>query len=543
MPYYIPKNYDQKAVYITDMDRPYHPGKYQKNNAQSIIFYIDDPQTLVSLLLASVLSENWIKDYSPRIQYLSITTKKNNITQLAGMYLKYDIVNALFLTHEDLQIYHSAGYSKGEFCGTIPSLIELGKCTEIKNFQVNQHKNFNGCKISTLVLNKYNMFPYVNDFNDTFPGLFLKLLQSAAKKHNFTLSYIIADVNETTRYLQKAENPVFEEFIKNKSVDVFVALFARHATNFTELTTLTEIIYFSENYWLVPKTHQLLIDVATKMFEKRVLLLIFLLISTVYTISKIVKKLFNPDNNLEFIWFWGTFTENVYKIKTQSKILLSVIGIFILFAMVFSNLFKSKLSSSLIHPLYINEIKNVKDLADSTYKLACRSSTKIVLQKLSQPLARKIYDKIDSSSVKLLDMDLLKDLVEYRNISVSIDANLWSFLGKKMRTFDVVTKPNFLLETMCSYALRKGHPILNILDEVISRARESGLISKDVNDMYNERIVEEIGVRKLSERRPLGLSDIYIVFYIYLFMTCLSILVFIGELLFDYITKTQDRSC
>ncbi|KAJ3661230.1 hypothetical protein Zmor_005636 [Zophobas morio] len=495
---------------------------------KNLVFFVDDENGVVANFDYLKKNDLWDASSSPRQKYLVVAKNGTNLTKISEVFLVHDILNFVVAIKDghDLNIYQW----KGHFCSLGSKITYLGTCGA--KFAKIGNNIFSGCRLKTLILHKDNMFPFVRDIKSQKPGLFVDILNVVAQNSNFTMSHLMATKNETSNFLENGETVSYERLLTQRKVDVFAAVHTLDFQKFLTKMDFSILFYDTENFWVVPKSEQSSLNMVLQLLSVRVEVALAAVVLVSYLTCYLADKSLG-GKPVQMLWFWGTLIENTRRIAFKSKSATIIVSAFMYLSLVLAVFYKAKLSCQLTRLWYDEGIDTMEELLASDFVLYAKKSTKELLKTTMDydPVARALYEKIHHSPPKLFYDSLLKTLIKYRNLSTTIDNNMWKILERKAGDYlNVVKLPNYLSPRKSVFVMRKGHPLRETMNRVLHRLKEAGLLNKFIGSLYDPSILVDVGVEdQVQEVVPLNLDDLEGIFYIYLIMMGISSVVFVVE--------------
>jgi hypothetical protein len=503
-----------------------------KVDLENIVFLSGNGTRLVEHIEHLKRNDLWDPPRIHQQKILIVAEKTSSLEEISEVFLRNDVLIYVVLVYggaQDVRVYHWESH----FCRRNPKVVTAGTCTG-RFVEGTQKKNFAGCRLKAVVLNKDNVFPFVQDISSDRPGLFVDVVRTVAQMENFSLTYLMASKEETSKFIRDGETVLFEKMLTNRTVDIFVAAYSIGFRKFVMKMEFSEIFYAARNLWMVPRKKQVSFEAIVNILTINLKIMIAVLILVSFVVCYVGEKALGKYP-VHLLWFLGSLLENTGRTKSKSKSVKIVLSLFMLQSLIFVVAFKAKLSSVLLEPAYDDEIDTIEELADSNFTLFAKKATIESVEELSDadPVAKKLLKRMRASPPVLFYADLFKTLVKHRNLSTTIDEHIWRLLPKKARSsLKVIEPPNYLLERQSVFVTRKGHPVLKNFNTVIDRMHQAGLVKKYVDQMHHPRISSYMGLEdKDDELTPLNVGHFEGVFFIYLVGLAASLCSFVGEVI------------
>lgn len=515
----VPKILDQVVIdtnYKTSLNIPF----------SNVVFFVNKSSFGVDKHFDYLKNNNlWHMSNGPRQKYLVIVEQGVSLAKISEIFLRHDIHIFAIISHDPigrLQIYQS----RGHFCKQESQLIHLGACGA--KFKKQESNIFTNCRIKVLILHKDNAFPFVRNLTSNQPGLYVEILRVLPKIGNFSISYMMAPRKDTTKYIQNGKTDLFEALLSQGNIDIFAAAYSLRTAKFLSKMDTSNIFYDANMLWIVPKKIQIPFEVILNLIDFKLKVATAFLVLICFLICYIIEKKCS-----RIFWFLGTLFENTSRVPWKFHSIKMTIAFFLMFSLIFGLIYKAKLSSILSESVFDNGLETLEDLVDSNLTLFVKQTSKNDFKNIiqSDPLAKNMYYKMQSAPPTLYYDDIFKTLVKYKNVSTTIDEIMWNVVKKKVKgSLYIIKPPNYLIPRKSVFVLRKGHPLLRLLNLVIDILTESGVMAKFIGEVYHPQISTDIGLDKNEEVTALTLEHLEGAFYIYLMMIAVSFLAFLCEI-------------
>ncbi|EFA03631.1 hypothetical protein TcasGA2_TC013724 [Tribolium castaneum] len=518
---FFPKGFDQ-VIINTDFKTSLH------TPLTNVVFFVNNSDGVHKHF--HYLKKNNLWANGQKQKYLVVAVKEASLTEISELFFAHNIHIFAILTGK-LQIYQWNGH----FCRKNSRLSYLGTCGA--RFKKEETNIFANCRLKALVLHKYNAFPFVKNIHSDQPGLYVEILRILAQVNNFSMSYLSASKQETTKYIQNGTTNLFENLLNRGKIDIFAAAYSFRSAHFlTEMDT-SNIFYNADSFWLIPKKTQKAFEVVFNIIDTKLKIATALLV-----LASFLLCYFDEQKSSRIFWFFGTLFENTSRISWKWHSSKITVAFFMLFCLIFGVIYKAKLSSILSEPVFDDGVETLEQLANTNLTLFAKRTTIRSLRRVndSDIIRKKICDRLQEAPPTLLYEDQFKTLIKHKNISVGIDEIMWHIIEKEVKSsLTIIKPPNYLTPRKSVFVLRKGHPLLKTIDLVIERLRENGVLYKMIREIYHPQISTQIGLGTNEEVTPLTLEQLEGAFYIYLMMTAISVLVFLGERLLHQSARAQ----
>lgn len=456
---------------------------------------------------------------------------QENPSKIFEVLCSYDILQAIVLVYEEkngleLPIYKSVSCRFGGQKLRHNHHV-LGHCFEHLSLPDQVFGDIKNRNLK-LLLHKNRLFPtLVDPYIKPHPGILISLLHLIGERIRNNVSVVVTNLTS-------------EEIINNKTDDILLVYFLARYTEYYKKYDLSNMIYQDQVIWIVPKAEKMSAsEIIASLFTldiseaSGIILILFSLIwfaMNKYTVSEIRQA--NFSKSLLYSYSLMVCSSNNLKAKTTSlKILLLFYAICCLNSY---TIFQAAVTSLLLNPKDQPGIHDVREMLDSNLvpvvsKLAYRQ-----LNVTEEPLAKLLIKKCKVSATNITYN--LMNVAHHRNSATFIGEELLDTYEKERALVKKIQFNAGLQDIEVSFGFRKGHPFKGIIDEIITRAKEAGLIEKwlrDVGKFKYRNTFKRVNVALTVDH----LKAIVIVWTIGL---CMSTAAFIGEI-FIYKKRSPQR--
>lgn len=278
-------------------------------------------------------------------------------------------------------------------------------------------------------------------------------------------------------------NVPFRTLLQNTTTDAAMTIV--RLVHYYKTFEASSIIFFDQYYWAIAKpSHIPSFQILIKIFSFDVWMAVILCYIVTVFVWMGFKKITLKSSTL-----YGFF--EVFEIilgKSLNKIPPSLqLRIILFFTLIYSiyilNFFQAKLQSLMIDPPLEETIDSMEDLLLSKITPVIPREIVPSFSQSVMPLTPKLIKKME---VKDWEQNSLTNICKYLSVrpnETTMLPNCIIYQYKndcdKIRKFDSYGLPS--LEAI--FHLRKGHPLLKMLNRVILMVQESGLVWKWFNDM------------------------------------------------------------
>ncbi|KAF2893934.1 hypothetical protein ILUMI_12244, partial [Ignelater luminosus] len=291
-----------------------------------------------------------------------------------------------------------------------------------------------------------------------------------------------------------------KEFIYDNSVDIYLLLCTSRDLRFYEDYDVSDYFFRDIVTWAVPKFEMSSLGVILSIFKWTVWLTIIAVLVGVTIMWWLFGK--SSNEHKEFDSFQSCILSTVVIILNNPINVLpksNVLRILTLFHLIFSiqisQYFQGKLSSVLTHPEK-SSISTIEELADSSLEIiGSEKINKLMLERKDNPVFLRIQKRLIREQLLNLTDNLMK-VAYYRNCSSVIGKKILRYaFPNLMPMVSLIEYNSGLLEMEITFAMRKGHYFLDILNTFGRRISQAGFYKKIFTDAisksYKTTMIEE----------------------------------------------------
>lgn len=444
---------------------------------------------------------------------------------------KYYITNVNIIKGNKVYTYFPYNNS----CGSNYDPILISTCKNAFELYPNKlPKNLNGCKIKMLA---QGVEPFV--LNVTLKnrsaregGLEVKIMNTIAEKYNFSENYL--EHNESVwgfRLKDGSYTGHYKKLIERKA-DLF---FGIAPPDYHEDFDLTTMHLIEQVTWWVPIANfkprwRNIIDVyRTSIWILMVIALVLITVIWKFIGIHLETSVRYKELFLCFMIHWHSLLQGSV-LSPKSGMLRFLFILWILFSIVLSCSYQSQLISFLTKPLRERQISNTKELIESKMRLAFSpKAAEIFFNNPDDPVHRYIttsnYLPCPLGEICVNRTAFQRDVATFkseRQISFLMKTYYLDSNGKPLiygfKDANVMT---------AKFVLRKGYPLLEIINDMLLRLRENGLIRKWDKDVTNTNNFSD-----KEQLVALSILHLYGAYACLLVGNCSALIVFICEIIF-----------
>lgn len=315
-------------------------------------------------------------------------------------------------------------------------------------------------------------FPYFSKDNKN--DLMTTTIKFIAEVVKLNLKIVKPPLEEQIKLLNKS---YYLEKIKNKTMDVLVPHVDMSPKTYNHYDH-TNVFFYDPYYWIVPLVRSISYTkvITSTLSPNLIIAVIFILI-----LHLILKKITNNVRNLNIIeqLIRLTFLQTIIRWpKTYSRFLLLA---YLIFSMQNSYIYQSKLVSFFAFPFYEKGPRNLKDLV--RYKIPILNHV-YVLESLKLAEENNIVKPLINQSIPthLEGKSRLKMVALYGNVSTTVMESYLNTFTKYRRNVRIMNR-RYLLPISARLALRRGHPLFQIINDAVRRIVEGGFYKKWLRDL------------------------------------------------------------
>ncbi|KAF2892797.1 hypothetical protein ILUMI_13375 [Ignelater luminosus] len=463
----------------------------------------------------------WDQSNSPRGRFIVITAKHIDINLLTNTFYKYDIINFSLIQKIQNTPRHFVKHSILDFnalehtyqlCYTSKPKMKEQEIKMILPYPVN---------ISTTKLIELK----------ALYEMALENLNMIGNLLNMNASYLLTDDIKTLLY--------------NNSNDIYVYLsFTRHEMLYRDYD-VGNYFFRDPMIWLVPLPDKMSTfkTIATTL-DVKVWLIIIILFMVKGILWWSFSKLFKTEIQLfdlltyvltSFLVTLGGSYNSLPNLRSLKVLLL----FYLAYSMQISTIFQGELYSGLKNPKMEHGYTNMKKLAESPLPMIGSMQTKNFMTEhfSNHPIFSKVLKKLVTRSPIDLRV-VLKYVALFKNCSAISGKGALLYIFPKFKSMvNLIEHNTGALELEVSFALRKGHYLLTVLNKYCGRLWEGGIYQKlfsDATALYGNDEIEHN-----AAAFAFGIYHIYELFILWAMGMLLAIVIFILEMYFCYCLRTN----
>lgn len=432
-------------------------------------------------------SKLWNANSSPRGKYLIILSERANAASILRFLWSEDIYQTIvFQFKQEQSAFLSADpYNLRNYHESDLNFTVLGTCED------NEHVTFLEYAPSGLGRNLtfccYEFKPpYMADVTSNRPGTTISALRLISKKMAMNL-VLQNDSAVTNEFFMDGKSDKMQSLIYSKEIDLFSIpyYYAHHFEDYE----VTSYYMYDTSIWIIPAPEEvskieLLFTIFDAGSSALILAAIVFTILAVWLIAKYEKeKCFENVSKTAMDIYAATCSLSFRMLRIRSTaIKISLLSYFI-FIMHVSSSFHGRYSSMLTKPTYKSGINTLEKLLESgRITPVLRWHQIALLNDTNLPLARKIamkskhYDEFGPAN------EWLKYVVDYKNICiVTYEYEYYLYDSSAIRKLE-----NRYLESRTdSFGFRRGHPLMNKINNIVRAIFEAGFNNKWLSNMKN----------------------------------------------------------
>ncbi|KAF2901216.1 hypothetical protein ILUMI_04974 [Ignelater luminosus] len=331
-----------------------------------------------------------------------------------------------------------------------------------------------------------------------------------------------------------------KNFLYNNSNDVYVYLSMNRPEMLFRDFDVSNYFYRDHMVWAVPLPDKMSTfkTIATTL-DVKVWLIIIILLMVKSILWWLFSKLFETEIQLfdlltyiltSFLVTLGGSYNSLPNLGSLKVLLL----FYLAYSMQISTIFQGELYSSLKDPKMEHGITNMKELAESPLPMMGSIQTKnAITERFSNnPIFAKVLKKLVVR--RPLDLTvLLNYIARFRNCSTSLGKAALLYVFPKFKPMvNLIEHDTGALELEVSFAVRKGHHLLTVLNKYCRRLLEGGIYQKIFSDATALYGNDEIGHD--AEPFAFGIHHLNELFIMWAMGMLLAIVIFVLEVYFRH---------
>ncbi|KAF2901214.1 hypothetical protein ILUMI_04972 [Ignelater luminosus] len=463
----------------------------------------------------------WDRSNTPRGKFIVITSKHIDTNYLTDTFYKYDIINFSLIRKIQNTTPHFVKDYIADF-NRLENTYEL--CYTSKPKMKEQEIKMiipNPVNISTTQLIELKAL-YI---------LALENLNMIGNLFKMKASYLFTDDIKTLLY--------------NNSNDIYIYLSMTRPEKLFSDYDVSNYFYRDFMIWAVPLPDKMSTfkTIATTL-DVKVWLVIIILLMVKSILWWLFSKLFKTEMQFfdlltyiltSLLVTLGGSYNSLPNLRSLKVLLL----FYLAYSMQISTIFQGKLYSGLKNPKMEHGITNMKELADSPLPMIGSVQTKNTLTEHSSN--NPIFSKVLKKLIVRRPLDLttsLKNIARFRNCSTILGKAALLYVFPKFKPMvNLIEHDTGSLELEVSFAVRKGHHLLTVLNKYCRRLYEGGIYKKlfsDATALYGNDEIQDEG-----EASAFGMYDLHELFILWAMGMLLAAVIFVLELYFRYSPKPK----
>lgn len=350
--------------------------------------------------------------------------------------------------------------------------------------------------------------------------------------------------------------------VENDLVDLLantIAISNMNTTNSLFLRTITR----GRFYFIVPTPEivkELLVSLYNSIDNATLIMeLICFMLFPVFLVGilKTESNIFQTQRKISFVKSVLSTIGIIFNVSVQhplnhsSRILFACI---VIYSIIHSSVLQSTIITNLNTNIEIGRIHKLNDLLDNNYELSINEKSYGILKTGDgNRMLRKLKQMAENSAVRS-SKNLTGKIIAMNNTAVLVtDMFSKNYLD---RFYDNFTKknsfyrvPEYVIQFYTSVMTPKNSPFQDVFSDILKIFVESGLaeFQLQLSNMENEKVmIQRVinGEIPAKEDKTITLSNISSIFFIYLTLNGFAIMVFIIELLSQYLNIEKiKRNC
>ncbi|KAF2901215.1 hypothetical protein ILUMI_04973 [Ignelater luminosus] len=463
----------------------------------------------------------WDQSNSPRGRFIVITSKHIDTNFLTDTFSKYDIIDFSLIQKIQNTPRHSVKYA----------ISDLNRLENAHQLCYSSKSSMKEQEIKMIIPNPVNISTTKLIELKALYVLALENLNMIGKLFKMKASYLFTDDIKT--------------FLYNNSNDIYVYLSMTRPEMLFSDYDVSNYFYRDHMVWAVPLPDKMSTfkTIATTL-DVKVWLIIIILLMVKSILWWLFSKLFKAEIQLfdlltyiltSFLVTLGGSYNSLPHLLSLKVLLL----FYLAYSMQISTIFQGELYSGLKNPKMEHGITNMKELADSPLPMMGSNQTKNTLTEHSSnnPIFAKVLKKLVVR--RPLDLTLLLTYVaRFKNCSTTLGKGALLYVLPKFKPLvNLIERNTGPLELEVSFAVRKGHHLLTVLNKYCRRLWEGGVYQKlfaDATALYGNDEIEH-----KPDAFAFGIYHIYELFIMWAMGMLLAIVIFILEMYFRFCLTTN----
>ncbi|KAF2893932.1 hypothetical protein ILUMI_12242 [Ignelater luminosus] len=329
-----------------------------------------------------------------------------------------------------------------------------------------------------------------------------------------------------------------KELMYKRSEDVYLLVGLTRDLQLLKDYDVSDCFFRDNTAWAVPIFEKSSIEVILTIFEWQVWLTIIAVLVGTTVIWWLLKR---SKEHIELVSFqrsilstFGMTLGGSTNILPKTNVLRILTIFYLLYSIEISQHFQGKLSSVLTHPGSETPISTVEELADSTLKIIG-----------SEKISRMLLERKEKKHLKIQKRLIIRNNFNTTDniITIAYFKNCSSIMGRKILQYafpilipkvHLIQDDSGLLEMELTFAMRKGHYFLDILNRFCSRITEAGIYQKMFSDTIAQSDKTTMIEKKDVKTIVLTIQHLMGLFFLWILGLTIATFVFISELCFHY---------
>ncbi|XP_021939798.1 uncharacterized protein LOC110839677 isoform X4 [Zootermopsis nevadensis] len=440
------------------------------------------------------------------------------------------ILNLVVLVHNGTVIYLYTWfpYTSHEDCDDVKDVVlinrwvmeeEGGFVRDVALFPYKFPSNFHGCP-----------FKMSAGFRDQAEDLFVK---EQFRRLNITCNYVSEiPLNASIRY--KVETSITDAAMGNSDMSFAGLPLLEEAARFADYSFPYYVVKYN---WFVPclKPFSRLQRISN-IFSVSVwsaMVIVFLLVTVAsWWLAKGVDEVPSYTSFSSSLFNnWAVMVGvSVTEMPRKFTLKLTFLG-FVWYCFAMSTVFQTFFTSFLVDPGYQKQLTTLEEILESGMAFGYRNDFDIHYDESSDWRHKELLSKREDCSPEIMCIDRIRETGNYATLSEEwLVQDYTNFINDHSFICPLNDDDTFFI--LISFYFPKGSFLLEFINRFISSSTESGMIVKmDRDRRYKNKDVPEPG-NVFGEYFIFTLGHLSVAFYILLFGHSLSLLLFIGELLY-----------
>ncbi|XP_059051435.1 uncharacterized protein LOC131846204 [Achroia grisella] len=465
--------------------------------------------------------------WNPYARFLIIiSTFDTKLEHVFNVLLKFHVVNVVIVNGTgDCDLYTYDPFENNGCGKKYARIIQYGKCRQPAVTNLFPNKLVAGLRNCTITIGAPHWPPYSIDPNKNttkLTGIEQYMFQIISELEHFKVQYVYSDDAENFTTVSDDMSVVGPlALLQFNKVDIILGgmmLIESRANAFDYIWS--HLAYVDDLRIMVKRAT----DVASwKNVYLEFEFTVWMLLTLAFVIYSILFfALFSvKDKHSVMLKMWDSFFQHGHVIHGRFPIRCFFIS-WIWFAFLVNSYYQSSLVSLSTHPAKDYQISKEEDLRSYNVKACvCPAIETFQLAEGMKPY----LNEIDGCDDLLESINMVS---QYEGVFTLTISNIYLYYKHEFYnawgTPSIYYFPKPISKVIFAVYLYKGFPVYERLHTVTLRLRESGLLSKITYDLYYEQTLMHY-----FHQKPLHLSLI-IPWYIYVFGICLSVAVFVLEI-------------